>query len=312
MNMDETDDEAQDTGPASDNDLDSDIVNFTIEEDDCVFMMIVHSVNPHHFVCASSTVSGCLVEVFVKNSKPISLHVCANVISETAFDSLPEYCKWDHAIELECEPSPGFCKVYPMTLMEQMEIDVFLEEALATRCIRQSKSPLGALVFFIKKKDGKLRFVQDYQALNAITRKNWYPLPLFNDLIYQLKDACYSTKLDVHWGYNNVCIHKGNKWKATFCTHRGLFEPLVMYFGLTNSQATFQTMMNEIFQDLSVRGHPSVFLPILSYPPHQPLSIYILPIPLHHLQGPHSKADNFPEVDSLNVINFPHSPLLIS
>jgi hypothetical protein len=118
--------------------------------------------------------------------------------SKTAFDSLPECRKWDHAIELECEPSPGFCKVYLMTLTEQTEMDVFLEEALATEHIRQSKSPLGALVFFIKKKDGKLRFVQDYQALNAITRKNRYLLPLIDDLIHRLKDVRYFTKLDVH------------------------------------------------------------------------------------------------------------------
>jgi hypothetical protein len=84
-----------------------------------------------------------------------------------------------------------------MTLTEQMEMDTFLEEVLATGCIRQSKSPLGAPVFFIKKKDGKLRFVQDYQALNVITRKNQYLLPLIDDLIHRLKDACYFTKLDV-------------------------------------------------------------------------------------------------------------------
>jgi hypothetical protein len=126
-----------------------------------------------------------------------------------------------------------------MTLTEQTEMDAFLEEALATGHIRQSKSPLGAPVFFIKTKDGKLRFVQDYQALNAITRKNQYPLPLIDDLIHRLKGACYFTKLDVCWGYNNVCIHEGDKWKATFRTNRGLFEPLVMYFGLTNSPATF-------------------------------------------------------------------------
>jgi hypothetical protein len=99
------------------------------------------------------------VEAFAKNSKlkgfedivPMSLHTYTDVFSETAFDSLPECHKWDHAIELERKPSPGFCKVYPMTLTEQTEIDAFLEEALATGCIRQSKSPLGALVFFIKK-----------------------------------------------------------------------------------------------------------------------------------------------------------------
>jgi hypothetical protein len=147
-----------------------------------------------------------------------------------------------------------------MTLTEQTEMDAFLEEALATGRIRQSKSPLGAPVFFIKKKDGKLRFVQDYRALNAITRKNRYPLPLIDDLIHRLKDARYFTKIDVRWGYNNVRIREGDEWKAVFRTNRGLFEPLVMYFGLTNSLATFQTMMNEIFQDLITEGVVSMYL----------------------------------------------------
>jgi hypothetical protein len=208
------------------------------------------------------------VEVFAKNSKLkgfqdimlMLLHAYANVFSKMAFDSLPECRKWDHAIELEHEPSPRFCKVYPMTLTEQTEMDAFLEEALATGCIRQSKSPLGALVFFIKKKDGKLCFVQDYRALNAITRKNRYLLPLIDDLIHWLKNAHYFTKLDVCWGYNNVRICEGDEWKAAFRTNRGLFEPLVMYFGLTNSLATFQTMMNEIFQDLITEGIVSVYL----------------------------------------------------
>jgi hypothetical protein len=176
VDADETDEEVQDTGLALDDDLDSEVDDFIIEEDDCVFMAMVHPVNPHHFVCASSTVSRRLAEVFAKNSKPkgfedivpTSLHTYANVFSETTFDTLPERCKWDHAIELECKPSPKFHKVYLMTLTEQTEMDVFLEEALATGHIRQSKSPLGVPVFFIKKKDGKLHFVQDYRALNAM------------------------------------------------------------------------------------------------------------------------------------------------
>jgi hypothetical protein len=147
-----------------------------------------------------------------------------------------------------------------MTLTEQREMDAFLEEALATGRIQQSKSPLGALVFFIKKKDGKLHFVQDYRALNAITRKNQYPLPLIDDLIHWLKGAHYFTQLDVCWGYNNVRIRKGDEWKVTFRTNQGQFEPLVMYFDLTNSPATFQTMMNEIFQNLITEGVVSVYL----------------------------------------------------
>jgi hypothetical protein len=98
VNVDETDEEAQDTGPAFDNDLDSEVDNFTIEEDDHVFMAMVHPVDPLHFVRALSTVSGRLLEVFAKNSKPegfedivaTSLHTYADVFSETAFDSLPE------------------------------------------------------------------------------------------------------------------------------------------------------------------------------------------------------------------------------
>jgi hypothetical protein len=270
MDMNKTDEEAQDASLAFDDDLDSDVVDVTIEEDDRVFMTMMHPVDPHHFICTLSMVSGCLAEASAKNSKPkgfedivlTTLHEYADIFSETAFNSLPERRKWDHAIELECKPSPGFRKVYPITLTEQTEMDAFLEEALATGCIRQSKSPLGAPVFFIKKKDGKLCFVQDYQALNAITRKNQYPLPLIliDDLIHRLKDTCYFTKLDVCWGYNNVHIREGDEWKAAFCMNRGLFEPLVMYFGLTNSPATFQTMMNKISQNLITEGIVSMYL----------------------------------------------------
>jgi hypothetical protein len=121
MNTDETDEEAQDIGPALDDNLDNEVDDFTIKEDDCVFMAMVHPVNPHHFVHASSTVSGRLAEAFAKNSEPkgfedivpMSLHTYADIFSEMAFDSLPERHKWDHAIELEREPSPGFrCSGY--------------------------------------------------------------------------------------------------------------------------------------------------------------------------------------------------------
>jgi hypothetical protein len=70
----------------------------------------------------------------------------------------------------------------------------------------------------------------------------------------------YFTKLDIRWGYNNIRIREGDEWKATFRTNRGLFEPLVMYFGLTNDLATFQMMMNEIFQDLITEGVISIYL----------------------------------------------------
>ena len=115
-------------------------------------------------------------------------------------------------------------------------------------------------VFFVKKKDGKLGLVQDYRVLNAMTMKNKYPLPLIPELIAKLRGAKYFTKLDVQWGFNNVRIKEGDKWKATFWTNRGLYKPLVMFLGLTNSPATFQTMMDDIFEDLISEGVVVVYL----------------------------------------------------
>jgi len=92
------------------------------------------------------------------------------------------------------------------------------------------------------------------------TVKNKYSLPLISELVSQLRGARYFTKLNVCWGFNNVCIKPRDKWKAAFWTNRGLFEPLVMFFGMTNSPATFQTMMNDIFWNLIVEGIVVVYL----------------------------------------------------
>jgi hypothetical protein len=93
-----------------------------------------------------------------------------------------------------------------------------------------------------------------------MTIKNTYPLPLVSELINKLKDAKYFTKLDIRWGYNNVRVKEGDEWKAAFRTNRGLFEPLVMFFGLTNSPATFQTMMNDLFKDLIDEGVVVIYM----------------------------------------------------
>jgi len=117
---------------------------------------------------------------------------------------------------------------------------------------------MAAPVFFIKKKDGSLRLVQDYWALNSMSVKN--NLLLISKLVSQLRGARYFTKLDVCWSFNNIYIKSGDKWKAAFQTNRGMFELLVMFFGMTNSPATFQTMMNNIFQDLIAKGIIVVYL----------------------------------------------------
>jgi len=182
------------------------------------------------------------------------------VFAKEDFDILLEHRKWDHAIELIPGAEPKSSKVYPLSPLEQTELDAFLEENLHTGRIRPSKSPIAAPVFFIKKKDGSLWLVQDYCALNAVTVKNKYSLPFISELVSQLRGAKYFTKLDVRWGFNNVRLKPGDEWKAAFHTNRGLFEPLMMFFGMTNSPATFQTMMNDIFRTLIAKGIVVVYL----------------------------------------------------
>ena len=196
-----------------------------------------------------------------KESVPGYLHNFADVFEKQNFDELPAHRPWDHAIEL----LPGSehrldCKIYPLSGQEQEQLDKFLDKNLNTGRICPSKSPMASSFFFIKKKDGTLRPVQDYRKLNDMTIKNHYPLPLITELIDSLQSAKYFTKLDVRWGYNNVRIKDGDEYKAAFRTNRGLFEPLVMFFGLTNSPATFQTMMNDIFHVEVTQGHVLIYL----------------------------------------------------
>ena len=115
-----------------------------------------------------------------------------------------------------------------MTRIEDEALDDFIDEQLAKGYIRPSISPYASSFFFIKKKDGKLRPVQDYRKINEWTVRNQYPLPLITALIRDLGGADIYSKLDVRWGYNNVRIKEGDEHKATFKTRRGLYEPTVI------------------------------------------------------------------------------------
>ena len=143
-----------------------------------------------------------------------------------------------------------------MTPIEDEALRTFLKEQTDKGYIRELKSPYASTFFFIKKKDGKLCPIQDYRKLNEQTIRNQYPLPLIPDLIAEVQDAWVFTKFDIRWGYNNIWIKEGDKHKAAFKTKYRLFEPRVMFFGLTNSPATFQAMTNEILRDLREKYRP--------------------------------------------------------
>jgi hypothetical protein len=185
-------------------------------------------------------------------------HNFKDLFMKSSFNCLPDRKIWDHAIELV--PKALSCKVYPLAPNKQSKKDKFIDRNLQRRQIHPSKSPMASPIFFIKKKNGSLWLAQDYKALNALMIKNQYPLLLISELVNQLHSVKYFTKLDVQWGYNNVHMKEGDKWKAVFWTNCGLFKPLVMFFRLTNSPSTFQTMMNNIFQDLIMEGIVCVYL----------------------------------------------------
>jgi len=212
-----------------------------------------------HFICTKATISQQIAE---KEAKRLAARKKGHsvpdryvkdfgpIFEKDEFNELPMRMKWDHAIELKEDSTLFTSKIYPLSKDEQQELDGFIEEHLRSGRIRPSKSPIASPFFFVKKKDGRLCPVQDYCRLNAMTIKNRYPLLLISEVIDKLSGAKYFTKFDVRWGYENVRIKEGDEWKAAFITNRGLFEPCVMFFGLTNSPATFQSMMNDLFRDL--------------------------------------------------------------
>ena len=167
---------------------------------------------------------------------------------------------WDYAIDVKEGFIPRKRKVYLLSRKEREEVREFVKEQLRKGYIWLSKSPQMAPVFFVGKKDGKKRMVQDYCYLNEWTIKNNYPLPLISDVLENIGTKKVFTKMDLRWGYNNVRIKEGNEWKAVFTTPEGLFEPTVMFFRLTNSPATFQAMMNKLLRDLTNTGKVAVFI----------------------------------------------------
>ena len=119
---------------------------------------------------------------------------------------------WDHKIELKDTFTPKSFKTYNLTPQEQIELDKFFKGKLGQRLHLTITITNGIPIFFVDRKDGKLRPCQDYQYINEHTIKNAYPLPLISELLDKLKGAQRFTKLDVQWGYNNVRIRNWDQW----------------------------------------------------------------------------------------------------
>jgi reverse transcriptase-like protein/integrase-like protein len=192
---------------------------------------------------------------------PEQYHKFSSIFSEKDSERFPGPRKWNHAINLKADvPMLINCCIYPLSPKEKEEQKEFLTENLWLKWIRCSNSPYASGFFLIWKNDRKFCPIQDYRNLNKWTVPNWYPLPLINDLIYDLVGHHLFLKFDVWWGYNNIWIKEGDEWKAAFKTSEGLFEPTLMFFRLTNSPATFQTMMDDIFREEIMQGWLKIYM----------------------------------------------------
>ena len=182
-----------------------------------------------------------------------------DVFSEEEYQRLPEPRPGvDLPIDLT-NPRPFKAQIYPMNRERREALSEWVDENLASGRIRPSRSQYSCPVFF-KDEGDKLRLIVDYSKLNEVTVPINVPLPLIRDIFDNVKDSSIFSKMDIRWGFHNLRIREGDEYKAAFATHLGLFEPVVMQFGMTNAPAGFQELMNEVLRDEIQTGHVFVFI----------------------------------------------------
>ncbi len=179
---------------------------------------------------------------------PKAYKVLANIFSPSNANFLPPNRDEDDAIELEPGKTPLFGPLYNLSEYQLKTLREYIDENLANRFIWPSKSSVGAPVLFTPKQNGTLRLCVNYRGLNSMTMKNWYPLPLIDEILDRFSGARVFTKIDVKNAYYRFRIRENDEWETAFRTLYGLFEYLVMPFELTNAPASFQSYINGVLR----------------------------------------------------------------
>jgi hypothetical protein len=221
--------------------------------------------------CANGTImltspQGERIQVSIDKSTDEKGKTMINHLEEKPLENITIVCEYpdvfpeelpgmppDRDIEFSIELLPGTAPIskrpYRMDVKDLVELKKQIEELLEKGFIRPSSSPWGAPVLFVNKKDGSRRMCVDYRSLNEVTIKNKYPLPRIEDLFDQMKGAKIFSKIDLRLGYHQLKIRAKDIPKTSFTTRYGLYEFLVMSFGLTNAPAYFMNLMNKVFME---------------------------------------------------------------
>jgi hypothetical protein len=162
---------------------------------------------------------------------------------------MPPDCDIKFVIELMLGTAPIYKNPYRMATPELAKLKEHIKELLEKGFVCPSSSPWGALVIFVLTKDGTQRLCVDYHALNEVTIKNKYPLPRIDDLFDQLHGACVFSKIDLRSGYHQLKIRECDIPKTVFVLRYGLYEYMVISFGLTNAPTYFMYLMNKVFME---------------------------------------------------------------
>lgn len=185
----------------------------------------------------------------LKQRVPKHYHKWLKVWSPTEANKVPPNRSVDHSIDLIAGSKPPAKRAYGMSREQALVVKEYIDEMLGKGFIRPSTSPYAAPVLIVKKPDGGIRICVDYRALNALTIRNRNAPPLIKDTLARLCAAKIYSKFDIIAAFNEIRIKKGHEEKTAFLTRYGLYEYVVMPFGLCNAPATFQAFINETLRE---------------------------------------------------------------
>ncbi|KAK3520690.1 hypothetical protein QTP70_030553, partial [Hemibagrus guttatus] len=208
---------------------------------------VPHSPNLTHLPVQATSIESPL------ENQSVEIPACyapfSDVFCPRKASKLPPHRPWDCTIDLlPGEPVPRG-RIYPLSIPEEKAMEEYIKEALAQGYIRPSTSPAASSFFFVVKKDEGLRPCIDYRALNQITVKFRYPLPLVPAALEHYRGATVFNKSDLRSTYNLIRIREGDEWKTAFVTPTGHYEYLVMPYGLTNARSVFQDFIHEVLRE---------------------------------------------------------------